>query len=533
MGKYIENLKNCKVTKWLIAAIFVIYFIVGICCFRDYGVSADEMYERQTMWVNINYLSTLLGREPMDVENLNTYADKYYGSVLQMPTWIIEKIGNDNLAWIMEGRHLYTFSFCMLGYIFFFLMCRKLLKSNVLALLGVGMLALYPRFFAEQFYNIKDMIFMSIFIVGMWTTVQLLESKFAWKWVIVFCMVSGIAMTTRMPAVILVLVLVGYLWLIWLLRKPCGNVYNLTWKRVILLTIGICALFYGAFVLFLPGMWENPIKNTLEFFKEFSNLTDGQGLLLFMGEEIGDIGAPWYYIPVWLLISVPMWYIILFFVTLGIAFFKTGTSIKQKERVLSKIFVENKYWIWSILLVAIPWTGMAIMESTLYSGWRHCYFFAPPLVLFVLFGIRIAIKEWKKIGKAVLYGVIGLGMFMQVIWIGKHHPFEMVYFNGIGRYYADEFDRDYWSLSEWPAWQYIASHDDSEKISINTAGTKFFRLRLRKEELERVEFSDDPEYYIYMYRGQRGNSYEMDGYEEYYSFEVDGFKVATIFKKKY
>lgn len=531
MRKYRKFFKDHKKVKWLITLLFVGYFIIGICCFRDYGISADEMYERQTMWVNINYISTLLGREPMDVESLSTYDDKYYGSALQMPMWIVEKIGND-IAGIMEGRHFYTFSFCVIGYIFFFCMCRKLLESDMFALLGTAMLALYPRFFAEQFYNIKDMVFMSIFVMGMWATVQLIESKFSWKCVVIFCMLGGVAMTTRMPAVILVLVVIGYLWTVWLMRKQCGNVYELTWKRVILLTIGICGLFYGAFLLFLPGMWEAPIKNTLEFFREFSDLTDGQGLLLFMGEEIGESGAPWYYIPIWLLISVPVWYILLFFISGGIAVFKTGKAIKGKENILSKIFLENKYWLWSIMLAAIPWTGMVIMGSTLYNGWRHCYFLAPPLLLFALFGIRAAVKSWRKIPKAMLYGMVAAGMLIQLVWIGKNHPFEMVYFNSIGRYYADGFDRDYWSLSEYPAWQYIAVHDDSDNISINTAGTKFFRLRLREDELERVELSDNPDYFVYMYRGQRGNNYEMEGYEEYYSFEVDGFKVATIFKKK-
>ena len=372
---------------------------------------------------------------------------------------------------------------------------------------------------------------MAVFAVGMWATVQMLESNFKPIWILIFCFISGLATTTRMPAIILVMVVIGYLWVAFLLKDVCGDYYDLTLKKVIVLTISILGLFYLFFVMLLPGLWEAPIKNTIEFFTEFSNLTDGQGVIVFMGEEIGEKGVPWYYIPIWLLISIPVWYIICFVVSGLIAIWGIVNSVKKKQNTLSLLVVEQKYWLWSILLAFIPWFGMAIMGSTLYNGWRHCYFLVAPLVLFSLFGIDWVVKKGSKYSRIILGLVIGIGMIVQTSWIGINHPNEMVYFNNFGKYYAHNFDRDYWHLSEYQAWKYIAEHDDSDKISINSSATNFFRLRLTEEELERVEFSDEPVYYIDTYRGRIGNNYQKDGYEEYHSIEVDGFKIATVFKK--
>lgn len=536
MGKGIKEIaRGVKRTapQWsyyLILALLAVYIVTGIRIVNDYGISTDEYYERQTTWVNVNYISTLLGREPMEgVQELSTYDDKYYGSVMQMPTVLLEW-GHEGTAYAYKCRHVYTFAVCIVGYIAFFCLCKKLLKSNWISLLGTAMVALYPRFFAEQFYNIKDMVFASLFMIGMWVTVQLIESKFSWKWLIVFCFVSALATVTRMPGIILMLLVVGYMWLVFLLKGVCGDFYELTLKKILGISTGIIVLYSAFFVLLLPGLWEAPIKNAIEFFVEFSDLTDGQGSIIFLGKDLDSVRLPWYYIPLWLLISVPVWYIICFGLTIGVAVKEAFTGIKQKK-ILVSLMTENKYWLWSLLLVLVPWAAMVIIGSTLYNGWRHCYFFLPPLILFVLYGIRYLANRKTRFVKLVLAVLIGGGMFCQIHWICVNHPYEMVYFNRVGREYAEYFDRDYWHLSETQAYYYIAQNDSSDKITVNTSGTRLFRLMLTPEELERLEFSDDPTYYIETYRGKVGNDISKNGYEEWYSITVDGFKIATIYKK--
>ena len=74
---------NRKFQTGLIICFFAIYFILGIFLVRDYGVSTDEPCEKTTMYVNLNYVLSKFGKEPMAVPDLDTYLDKYYGVVLK------------------------------------------------------------------------------------------------------------------------------------------------------------------------------------------------------------------------------------------------------------------------------------------------------------------------------------------------------------------------------------------------------------------------------------------------------------------
>jgi len=522
--------QNKRFGNGLVVVFFVIYFLVGVLIFDDYGISTDEPYERQTMWVNIDYISTLLGRESMGAQELSTYDDKYYGSVMQMPAVVLE-MGHEDTAYIYACRHFYTFGICMVGYIAFFILCKKLFKSNWLSLLGTMMVALYPRFFAEQFYNIKDMVFLSVFIVGMLATVELIESKFSWKWLIVFTFVSALATVTRMPGIILFLIVLGYMWLAFFLKKICGDFYQLTLRKLLGVTVLAIGTFAVFFVLLLPGLWENPIKNTIEFFVEFSDLTDGEGSIIFLGKDLNGLELPWYYIPLWIAISVPVWYVISFVLTGGVIVRKAVSAIKEKRDIITSLVFENKYWLWSLLLAVLPWSAMVAVGSTLYNAWRHCYFLLPPLIIFVLYGIHYLTKSRMRYGRIALVLLIAVGMISQIDWIGKNHPFEMVYFNRVSREYAEYFDRDYWHLSEIYAYKYIAEQDDSEQITVATSGSSLFRLMLPKEERQRLEFTEDAMYYIETYRGLVGNDIQKEGYEELHSIVVDGFKIATVYKK--
>ena len=231
-----------------------------------------------------------------------------------------------------------------------------------------------------------------------------------------------------------------------------------------------------------------------------------------------------------MLISVPVWYLILFAAAIvtGICVFVKKLKVEKKS--ILELFSKYKYTIWCILLIAGPWLGIVIMHSTLYNGWRHCYFMLPPLVLLILFEVEYLFREKRKVFLAFLPVMI-IGAILQIIWIINNHPYEMVYFNNVGKHFASSFDRDYWHLSSLQAVRYILEVEEDDKFSVETPGNDFYRYLLTDEERERIIEADSPLYKIETYRGKTGNEVEMDGYEEIYSILVDDFKVATIFKK--
>ncbi len=536
MGKqvipHMETKPICRFKNCLIILAFVIYLILGISVYRDYGISSDEPTERVSTLVNVKYILNFFdidkAAEPEALE-LKDYKDKYYGTFLQMPTMICE-IGSDDLKDAFYGRHLYTFGLCLMGYVAFFFLCKTLLKSNLPALLGTAMLALYPRFFAEQFYNIKDMVFLSTFIIAMLATVKLIESKFRWNWILCFSVAAAISTNVRIVGAIFLILILGYLLVDFICGKVWPDNYETQCKNPVLCAIALVLLFLTVFVLILPITWENPIQGIFDVFAKFSNYDDWDSTIVFMGKVIRKEELPWYYVPVWMLISLPIWYLLLFAVAMTVAICICIKKIKNKDKLILELFSKYKYVIWCISLIVGPWLGIVVMHSTLYNGWRHCYFLLPPLVLLIVIGVDYLFRVKRKYFMALL-PVMLVGAILQFTWIVRNHPYEMVYFNSVGKYFAASYDRDYWHLSALQAVRYILKNEEENKVSIKTPGNDYYRYLLTEEERDRIIEEESPKYIIETYRGKLGNDLKMDGYQEIYSITVDNFKVATIFKK--
>lgn len=527
--------------KCLILFMACLYLLAGAAVFRDYGVSTDEPNERRTMYINANYVLTLLGKESMDVPELDGYEDKYYGIFLQMPTAVFE-IGSKGWNYIYTWRHLYTFGICVLGYIAFYFLCRKIFASDLTAFLGTAMIALYPRFFAEQFYNIKDMLFVAVYIFAMWGTCKVIESKFDWKWVVIFAFLSALATNVRIVGIIFVPLLTGYAWLVCLAERmnqteqvtASGESVSreLTTKRALIFSVLVFLLYFLFLVMMYPVAWAHPIRTMIEIFAKFSNYDDWTGAIVFMGKILSKEEVPWYYIPVWMLITVPIWYILLFLLTMGISFGKLVFKIKQRESWYTLLF-QYKYFFWAVLLVLIPWGAIVVKHATLYSGWRHCYFLVPPLVLVVLYGVNHIMKRRGKGCKIPVFAFIALGLVIQMNWIRINHPHEMVYFNGVGKNWAADFDRDYWHMAEGKAYDYILENDHSDRITVDSTGTRYPLNFLTEEQRQRFEITaEDPMYFIETYRGKLGNEIPLPGYNEIYSVTVDDFKIITVYKRE-
>ncbi len=525
---------NKNFTNFIVMLLLLAYLALGVSVYRDYGISADEPTERISTLVNVKYALNFWGADYMseyDIPDLETYIYRNYGTFLQMPSVIFE-VTADNLGDIFYGRHLYTFFLCVAGYVAFFLLLKTLFQSKVIGVLGTLMVALYPRFFAEQFYNIKDMIFVSVFMVCMLTTVMLIKSRFSRGWVILFAVSVAIASNVRIVGIVFLLLVLGYLFVDFVMGKTAGKYgYEVRCRRPFLSGTVLLLVWFAAFVLMLPVAWEHPLRGVWEVFSQFSNYDNWDSTIVFMGKVIGKNEIPWFYVPVWMLVSVPVWYFLLCIASVATGIGLCIRRIREKEKFFLLLVTRYKYVLWCVLLMAVPWLGIVIMHSTIYNGWRHCYFFLPPLVLFALYGVDYLRKKGRRLSIACFLAVL-LGGICQVMWIWSNHPYEMVYFNSIGKYFAAGFDRDYWHLTTADAVRYIAENETDGSFSVKTPGNDYYKYMLSEEEQNRIIEEEEPRYYIETYRGKTGNELMIEGYDEIYSIIVNNFKVATVYKSR-
>ena len=80
----------------LIFFIFLIYFIIGINIYKDYGISFDENINRDNGFVSLKYIFEKIGinadlsKFVVDIPNLSDYKDKAYGVVFDLPLAFFE-----------------------------------------------------------------------------------------------------------------------------------------------------------------------------------------------------------------------------------------------------------------------------------------------------------------------------------------------------------------------------------------------------------------------------------------------------------
>lgn len=528
-------MKQETTKKIIIVILFTFYMVTGVFLYRDYGISTDEPTERESTFTNIKYVFDILDVDKLNGANgdLENYKDKYYGVIMQVPPALIEWAKDfPGGPYIYYIRHLWTFLICFGGYVSFYLMCRELLVSRWISLLGTAMIALYPRFFAEQFYNIKDMLFAAMFMISMFVTVRVIQSRYSIFWTLLFSIVTAVTTNVRIVGLILPVLLIGYLILIMVLDR-CeirneGQADSVIW-RIILIIAG----YLFTYIVCMPILWKHPIQQMIAVFTRFSDFDSWHGTIVFMGKIIGGQDIPWYYIPVWLLVSLPVWYLLLGILAIGAFLFAIVRKLKKDHKITVNSLMQNKYILWAFLLAFLPWFATVAAHSTLYNGWRHCYFLLPPIIFLIMNGLNYIWNYLK--GKRLIAGgvlaVIFLGLLLQIGWIFKNHPYEMVYLNAVARRWGAYFDRDYWNLANVELCRYILEHDESEQISMQTPGDVFLRF-LPDEEKERIILEEEsPEYIIETYRGKIGNNNIMEGYEDYYSITIDGYRIATIYKR--
>ena len=83
--------------------------------------------------------------------------------------------GLNEFSEIFYLRHLITNLFFLISLICFYLISLEIFKSKYFAYLSVIILYSSPRIFADSFYNDKDLVFLSFFIISILSIIKFLK----------------------------------------------------------------------------------------------------------------------------------------------------------------------------------------------------------------------------------------------------------------------------------------------------------------------------------------------------------------------
>jgi len=533
-SKYFERCFAGK-SRIVVFLVFFAVLLVGLYVYKDYGMSWDEQEHRTNGIVNVRYVSELLfpGSLPQfdSYPRLSDYGARDHGAVFDMALVCAEILSGygDHSRELYFLRHLLTFLLFYISVIFFFLIVRNRFDSWHIGLLGSVFLVLSPRIFAEAYYNLKDITFLSLFIISIYFLIRYLNNK-TYSNAVIFGLLSALAIDVRMPGAIIpcMAIAVTAYDILGAHQPPASR------KKQILTLLAYAASCVVFIIVFWPNLWKNPLLSFRDAFFSMTKYKYAQDFgLLYLGKIIPSSAIPWHYIPVWLVITTPVVYTLFFAGGVGVIIHR---MVKKRWGVLSQ--EKERQDIIFLLLFLAPLSAVILFRSNLYDGWRQMYFIYAPFLLVATGGLNKFIQFTKAahtlfsrtINYALLASVV-LSLIYVLLWMVKYHPHQNVYFNLLAEKHADRnFDRDYWGLSYRKALEYIAQNDKRPVIRIKPDIAQLFHnnvIMLKEKDAVRFSLADWPEA-DYFIGGYRLHPAEYP-FHEWYSVSVGHSKIVSVF----
>jgi len=522
----------------MVFAFFVAFLCLGLWIYQDFGVSTDEQQQREIGLTSLAYIANLFqipfllnGAAPLQdpASVFLAQKDRDYGVAFELPAEFLVRLLQLQDADVYFFRHLLTFLVFFCAVFFFYRIVKERYSSQAFGLLGALFLVLSPRIFGDGFFNDKDLVFMSTFVIATYTLIRFVLQP-SWKTGLWHALACAIAIDVRIMAIIIpAATLVTLVALV--IRKDvgAGKAFG---------ALGIYLIAMAALVVaFWPWLWLDPLGNFITAFKNmarFRHVID----MYFMGRIVSSGSLPWYYIPVWIGITTPILYSLFFL--LG----AIGTL--RKFALAGKKLWINSDQLQDLLFLGLflaPLTAVIVLNSVLYNGWRQMYFIYPAFLLVAIRGLVFLrdLTDSKKGLRTSLNVVVIISLSLTTFWMVRWHPYQYLYFNVLAGESSKRFDVDYWGVAYTPLIKKVVSQDPSKSYSIFPIWgvwqiNYWVNMHtLPKKDTDRVihNRSENCSDYIFtVLAGNRKQYTEKKEFELFDELKVDGQIIYTTFKRK-
>lgn len=439
----LPNIKLKYSTRLLLSAalVFSVFLAVGLATLSDYGISWDSAIHFIRGQAYLYYFST--GKtDYRDLATDQNFRRSYYQTDAPSANFFLESdSGHPPLSDVLssifnsifyqklgilgdvEGYHLFiVFTSAVLVALVFYWAAREYgWFAGSLATLAM---ALYPIFFGESHFNIKDPAETAFFSLTLFSFYQGIKND-SRRWVLASAIFCGLALGTKFN--ILFLPLIIFPWLV--IRLP-----KLSAKTILFLFL--CPLIVlGIVFLGWPYLWRDPLVNFLNILNYYGKI----GSTPLAGFNLYPIKTIFYTTPS----------ITLFFFLIGVL--SCLFLFRREKQKTSFLFL-----IWFL----IPVLRVSLPGASIYGGTRQIMEFIPAMALLAGVGAEMTRKKLVKLAggfwpqrKAFihysLFIVLLCGFIPIALKLKEIHPNENVYFNQLigGLAGAKEKNYPYWGLS--------------------------------------------------------------------------------------
>ena len=448
--------------------VWSLFLLAGLAIVDDYGVSIDMENQHLNALSTLNYvLHDELGR-------FRVAADRFYGAAFELPLLLLTEraLGLEDSRHVHLARHVLTHLFFLLGGLCCYLLAWRLSSDRLVALLVMLLFLLSPRLYAHSFFNSKDAVFASAFVMALLVVSRAFDRDSVGAYRGCGAMAGLLVNLRIMGAVLFALVLVFRAW-DWF-RAGGGEA-----RRRVAATTGVFVL-WGGVVLFisLPYLWSDPAGRLAEMVMA---LADHPIVLLelFRGQVFSSAALPWDYVLHWFAISQPPVILLLGLlglVALGLA---AGGVVRRGAGAgpgAAWGAAELRFGILLATCFALPLVAFVLLRPNAYQGWRHFYFLHGPFCLlatFALMGLRQLSarglqRRWLG-GAACALTAAGLGVV--VVQMARLHPNQYLYFNFFvdrktPEWLNERYETDYWDMMLRQGYEHILRREPASIINM-------------------------------------------------------------------
>ena len=534
-----------------------IYIFLGIYNFKDYGVGIEEHFQRSSGFYWLNYIlkyTNLYDLQNIVLEKLIEIKEfspdlpsleiaNYYGILFDLPTALIESIFKINVSQdYFYFRHLLNFIIFYISGVFFYKIILLRTNNNIVSFFGSVFYLIIPKAFGNSFFDNKDLFFLSIMTINFYYFYNF-EIKRNFKNLIIFSLFSAFTTSSRIFGLMIPVSFI-LIFIFQLLSK----------QKKIFIFLFSYILFY-LFFLFLiwPYTWNIDMANISNFFAPFK--VHGQLNVFFLGNYYLSDHLPFSYLPLWIIISTPLFLLILFI--FGFLLYLRRLLLRffnlKEFSVNNDLFKGKKEKFDFLIFLCISQVIFVYLSFNinLIKGWTHFLFLNFFLVYFATLCIYLFYIFFKKQKKFFfLINTLLVIFAIEVIYkLIIYHPYQYIYFNNlVSSENKKLFQADYQSLSRSDALKLILNDNEKNKDKIFVASSSWTPLKnaismLKNTEKERFIFlgTDNKEEADYIYTNY---FYETDPrfvkkYEipnNFYLLETvyrDDIKIYSIYKRNY
>ena len=418
--------------------------ILVLFTFCNYGITWDE--EPQSNYgiaVLDYYLSGFQNKHHKEIYNLFLYGGLFDGIAA-----VFNEFTPTN---IYDTRHFLNAILGLIG-LWGTWKLGRLMGGGFVGLCSLLLLVLTPMYYGHMYNNPKDIPFAAGVV---WTLYYMSKTLFAYptirrSLIIKLGVILGLTLGVRVNGIMVLghwgLIFTGLACLA-IPKWDRINVRNAFFAtgRVILPVVLIA---YAVMLLCWPWAQERPIENPIRAIMEFSNFPQIVEVLL-NGSVFLSTQLPWYYVPLYFLIQMPILH-------LGLMFFGIFLIVD----IYMKLNTRGRRASVILMLVTIifPIAYALFSRPALYDAVRHFIFILPPMCILMALVLkrltRAALEDTEPgttpLIKIVFSTLILVLALMPVYTMTRLHPYEYIYINELfggveGGH--NKYELDYWAAS--------------------------------------------------------------------------------------